>query len=1816
MRRTYIFLFFALVLSALFSQCSDKGKEATSFNEKVVGYTSGQVSRGASVLLLLSSDVDESVYKESDLSKFMTISPAVNGKFSFSDAHTIVFKPSEDMAYDTEYEVTADLGELFDDESGKFSFKFKTHPFKLNVGFDDFSVDDLSYYYKFTVRTLDEESLETVKSAVSVSGVSAESVNWEEKSRQQFQLTVKVRPGGAGVLTLSSVERDDLGLSAETLITEKVPDNASLSVFDVSFVSSDTKYIQAVFNKPLDPTQNLMGLAYIEDNTSQAVEVDGNKLKLFPDNNQQKETVDVFLSQSIRAKNGMRLGKNITKSVDLKIELPLCEFIGDGVIIPQTEKLIVPFRAIYLKGVHVTVYKIFANNIASWLQNDELNSCEGLRLFGRPVAVTTFFMDEASNLTQWRNYAVDLSNLVKVEPGCMYRVELKMDKRLTAWPCAESAKIDKSLFEQEDKLKLAELNESFDTGDTYYYMSDDWSDYVWEESKDPCTSSYYVGKTIGKNVFATNIGLLALSSKADKLMVVATDLVTAKAVSDVDIEVYNRQNQLIGKSQTDGDGQAQFSFDGNLGAPFVVMAKKGTDVSGLRVKRGAELSTSTFDVSGEVIQKGLKGYIYGERGVWRPGDTLFLSFMLNDREKTLPENHPVVFELSNPLGNTYKTMTRTEGKLGLYTFVVPTEASVPTGSWLATVKVGSVSFSKRLRIESIKPNRLKINLSLPDELSAGTQYCNLRSEWLNGGTSHDQRYEVVANIVKGSTSFDKWKGYQFDDITRTFESKEEEVAKGSTNSSGGASVSFNMPRLTEAPGKLRCSITTRLYEASGEFSTDVQMVTYSPYSRYVGIKLPTNEKGYLPTGSDQTIELAAVTEDGRAASSVALTVEVSKLQWYWWWRCDSYSLASYASSSYEKPLITRKLYTASDGKANLSLNFKNSEWGNYLIKVKDAVGGHTSSVVAYFDWPDMSGARGENGRENVVTLSIQTDKDEYKPGENIRVSLPTAEGTRAVVSLANSAGIVDSKFVECVGGQTDVSFPVTKEMTPNVYVCATLIQKYEHTTNDMPIRLYGVKSVAVNSDETILKPVIVSKDEVRPLSQYEVKVKEENGRPMAYTLAIVDEGLLDLTRFKTPNAWNAFFAKEALGLRMWDLYGLVCGSFGGKIDQMFSIGGDESLYNGPKAIVNRFTPMVYFGGPFVVEKGKTNTHKIDIPNYNGRVRVMVVAADGSAYGSAEKSVFVKKPLMLTGTMPRQIGVGDEMTVAGTIFALENNVGRVKTKISVSGDLQIIGEDEISTEFSGTGDESVLFRVRAGKNAGQGTITLTSTSSSDKAVYSSDIAIRSVSQRLSKFNIFEVKAGGKSSESLSAPGNERQSISLEMSLVKPLNASGRVDELLSSAYSSAERIASTALSQLYLSEFSQLTDDQKKTIEQDVKNAIEKLAAYQTNEGGIALWPNSGFTERWISAYVLMFLNEASNKGYFVNDNMKKNLRKYVQTQVRNWKSGASGYETHTIAFSLYVLASSNQSNTQELGTMNRMKESVANMIENDQCLLSAAYSLVGRKDVAKQLLNQKGNGVYYWSTPDVSRVIAHSLANMSDAGEVAENLRSILASDAYMSSCEVGMAFHAMNVYYKKFGKSDEMNFTLRVDGKEVAKVKEKANVWSSPIASGKSGCKADVENKGKSVLYGACSSEGWAVQSDVNATESNIRVRVAYKDLNGNLIDSRSIAQGTTFKAVVTVDNISGKLLENLAVTHILPSGVEVLSAQNDKAISYQDVRDDRVLSYIDVLERGASVSMTLSLSATYAGNYYVPAIVAEGMYNNTLFSNTNSGQMEVRSY
>ena len=1109
----------------------------------------------------------------------------------------------------------------------------------------------------------------------------------------------------------------------------------------------------------------------------------------------------------------------------------------------------------------------------------------------------------------------------------------------------------------------------------------------------------------------------------------------------------------------------------------------------------------------------------------------------------------------------------------------------------------------------------------------------LHVEWLQGAIARNLKYDIQGTFIATPTTFEGYKGFYFDDPSRVFNTEESKLISGVTNERGDATVQARFELGSTAPGMLLANLVTRVYEESGDFSIDADRMLYSPYRRYAGIKSPQKDKEQLNTGANYTYEVASVDYLGKPQANTELDVKVYKVYWYWWLDSNSSGLANYVSDSYNKPVKTFTVRTDGDGRGTFQLSFPDKEWGTYFISVKDKESKHSTGVMSYFDWPYNEGRRNTDGSESATMLSFKTDKDSYTPGEKMVVTFPSTKGSRAIISIENGVRVLSLTEHTCEDKQTTVRLDVTKDMQPNAYVYITLLQPHGITKNDLPIRLYGVVPFTVTSPESHLTPVIQSPAELKPDASYTISVSEKNGKEMAYTLAIVDEGLLDLTRFRTPEPWKAFNAREALGVNTWDLYNYVVGAYGGRIEQLFSIGGDDALNKGPKAIVNRFKPVVRFDGPFLLKKGKTARHTYQMPNYNGRVKIMVVAGNGEAYGHADKSVMVRKPVMLLGTLPRVIGVGEEMVVPATVFATEDGVGAVNVSIACSSNMEVVGEATKSLSFERKGDRQASFRIRVKKNPGIGKVTITATGKGDKSVYETELEIRTVRRPQVKVTAATLEAGKSWKKTVAMPGaTGTNQLTLEVSDIAPVNLSSRLSYLLGYPHGCLEQITSKGFPQLYISSFTDLTPQQAKSTEEAVKEVIRRLRSYQTVDGAFAYWPGGTSSNGWGTVYATHFLLEASKKGYLVPEVMKQSVLNNLRRVARNWKPATSYYmdsEETTQAYRLYVLA---LAGSPEMGAMNRLKE-MKDLASMSRWSLASAYALVGREDVAQDLISKTTalpSGYSEYDETFGSDVRDQSIQLMTlclldkgkEAATLVEELSKQLSSDDWLSTQSTAFALVALSDYLAKYRVDGAMDFTYACGGKD-GQVKTDKNIWSETLLD-KAGTSASVElkNTGKSTLFARIITEGIPEQGEEKAYANGVSLAVSYVDLNGRPVNVAQLEQGTNFSAVVTVKNPSARGYNNLVLSEIFPAGWEILNTRflNESAtdslsagVNYQDIRDDRVYSYIDRLPAGSQVTVKINLCAVYPGRFYLPPVYCEAMYDYLIRANTAGQEVTV---
>lgn len=1811
------------------------------FGEYISSYTAGMVSSGSSVRIILAQDaVDSSQVGQESSVKLFSFSPSVSGKTVWLDQRTVEFKPDSRFASAQLYEVSFYLSKLLEvaPELSTFEYTFQVIPQNFEV-----SIENVKPYVKtelkrqkiegilYTADFADNESVEKTMKADQEGKALKVTWNHAAEGKQHFFVVEDVERKDKVSTVNLALDGKDLGISQTEDRNVEIPALGDFKVTNVKVDQGSTQHVVIQFSDPLNEKQSVDGLIRISDLSSLDVEIKDNEIRVYPPV-RQTGSKTLTLSPGIRNVLDYKMSEGGDFAIIFEQLNPAVRYTGKGSVLPSTDGLIMPFEAVNLKAVDVEIIRVLEKNVMQFLQVNEFDGSQELRRVGKPIVKKMISLENSgvTDLGKWNRFTIDLSTLISAEPGAIYQVRIGFRRSYLAYVCEDGEEsggaTDMQSLGSED-WSQAEDNEGsyWDSYEDYYYEDG----YNWNERDNPCSPSYYTAaRTIKRNVIASDMGLLAKRGGDGTTTIFVNDLKTTKPMSNVMLELYDFQQQLIGSASSDSDGKAVIA---SKETPFVLIAKSGPQRGYLKLPDGESLSVSNFDVGGEHVSKGLKGFLYGERGVWRPGDSLFITFLLEDKLKLLPATHPVVFELQNPQGQVTSRLVRSSGENGFYKFATKTASDAPTGNWTARVKVGGAEFAQPVKIETVKPNRLKINIDFGvDKITAGNSNVSgkLKVNWLHGAPGRNLNAQFEVLLTKAETKFPRYPDFAFDDPTRDFTSEAQTIFDGKTDDEGNAIISTTLEASESAPGMLHAVFRGKVFEESGNFSIDRFSIPYYPYESFTGIRLPQGDKarGMLLTDTTHRVDLVTIDADGKPVSRDKLEMSIQKLQWRWWWD-NAEDDASYMSSSYTQTIATGQAKTV-NGKGYWDFKVKYPEWGRYLVKAYDPVSGHSTGKIVYIDWPGWAG-RARGGNQGATMLNFSSDKGAYNIGEKVNIVIPGSDEGRALVSVESGSKVVQTYWVETKKGDNPFSFEATREMTPNVFVHITLMQPHSQTANDLPIRLYGVIPVSVEDPETHLEPVINMPDVLEPGKEVVIKVSEKANRKMTYTVAMVDEGLLDLTRFKTPDPWKRFYAREGLGVKTWDLYDAVIGAFGSRIERLLSIGGDSEAAAGKEddSKADRFKPVVKFLGPFTLDGG-SDEHRFIMPQYIGSVKTMVVAGYEGAYGQADKATPVRKPLMVLATLPRVLGPEETVKLPVTLFTMEKSIKNVKVEIKASGPLQVPNASQTVT-MNGA-DMTVEFDLHVKSLIGVGKIEVIASSGSYRSSDIIEIDVRNPNPPVSAVQESLLEAGKTWNLPLKAIGmTGTNSATLEISTLPPINLGQRMKYLLQYPYGCIEQTTSSVFPQLYLADVKVLTEGEKAAIQTNVKAGIERLKSFVTRDGGFAYWPGNEDSESWASTYAGHFLVEAEAKGYFVPNDMIKRWKKYQRNKAQAWRKNSEEGSSELIqAYRLYSLAVAGDP---ELGAMNRLREQ-AGLPTTAGWMLASSYVKAGQPEAAKKLIANLPTSVKpyqelaysYGSDLRDKAIILETLVLLNDRTKGFELLKEISASlsnaSYWMSTQSVAWCLRSVGSFAST-EKKGELKFTYSYNGKDVTASTELPIAQVQLPLDGVKSNALKVVSGSKGTLFARVITEGTPARGAEEDGESSLSIGVRYTDTNGSEIDPSKLVQGTEFIATVTVANPGVRgVYKNLALNQIFPSGWEINNLRLDDAEerlngdkpTYQDIRDDRVYTYFDL---GGSQRKTFKvmLTASYAGTYYLPAVSCEAMYDHSIFARKKGQVVEV---
>lgn len=1797
------------------------------FAKYITAYTSGSISKKAPIILKLTSAVTDQIKDKQNLPEdLISIKPSVKGTYTLIN-NEIEFKPEEDLKSGKNYFVEFNLDKLIktEEDLDKFSFEFKT----ITQAFDYVIEEQKTIDKKALklqqiigyVNTADAANPEKVKTLLKATQNGNKlSVKWTsdvDLLKHTFTIDSIKRTKDASSIKLIW-DGDAINVEKEDEMEIVIPAIGDFTLLSSKVIHSPEQYLQLQFSDPLDEQQNLNGLISIKGQSNLKFIIKDNIVKVYaPKQIYDIQTVNVF--QGIKNVLGYKLKEETNVEMAFEAIKPEIKIVGNGTILPSSDKgLIFPFEAVSLKAVDVTIIKIYENNILQFLQSNEISGGDNLRQVGKPIIRKRIKLDKFNIVDYgvWNRFSIDLSEIIKAEPGAIYRIELDFNRQYSLFPCDEEDSGDEEeepAINWDEEIELSNWDAYDGNSDYDYYYYD-----YWEDRNDPCKKAYYSNKKVSRNIIASNLGLIAKQSNNGNFNIFVSDLLNTQPKAGVSIEVFDFQQQLLISGETDNEGKINL---GKIKNPYFVTAKIANQRAYLKITDGNSLSLSKFNVSGEEVKDGIKGFIYGERGVWRPGDKIYLTYILKDEANSIPDGHPIVFEFKNPQGQIVKKEVQTKNATNFYSFHTETDEDAITGNYNLKVSVGAVDFNKTIKIETIKPNRLKIALDFGKKIinEDERETATLNVKWLHGAIGKDLKVKVDASLTPITTKFDKYTDFTFDDPTKTFYSADEELLNGKTDANGNIELTAEFNTSYEAAGMMNATFFTKAFEKGGNFSVDQYTVKYSPYTAYTGIKLPKGDKmrGMLLTDKKHKVELITLTPEGRVLKeNHKLLLKFYKLSWRWWYDASSNTVSSYNFSNSSK-LLKEETITSNKGTASWDIEIKYPDWGRYLVVAEDLATGHSTGKVVYIDWPGWAGrAQGEG--DGATMLSFISDKDKYNVGEEAKITIPTAKEGRALISIENGTDVLKSYWVQTKEGETEFNLKLTKAMTPNVYVNVTLLQPHSQTANDLPIRMYGTIPIMVEDPDTKLEPKISMPDEIETDKDFTVTVSEKNNKAMTYTLAIVDEGLLDITRFKTPNPWNKFFAKEALGVKTWDMFKEVIGANSGKIERLLAIGGGGEEEGQKSRKANRFKPVVKFLGPFTLASNNKKTHKIKISNYIGSVRTMVIAGSDKAYGSAEKAVPVIKPLMVLGTLPRILSPGETLKLPASIFVMKDNIKNVKVKLKTNDLFTINGEKTKTLKFNKKGEKNLNFELLVNKKTGIGTVEIIASSGNKTASYKIEIEIRNPNH-LTTNVIEKVLSAGETWNTDYSPvgiaGTNNGVI--EISSIPPINLKNRLDYLIQYPHGCVEQTTSSVFPQLFVSNLIELSKKQKADIEKNVKAGIIRLNSFQLSNGGFSYWQNGTSASVWGTTYAGHFLIEAKKKGYPVSSSTIQSWRKYQKKKAKKWTNdGASSQLVQ--AYRLYTLALAGYP---EKSAMNRMKN-ISNLSNTAKWRLAAAYYLAGKRKTADKMIANLTTSVtkyielsYTYGTD--LRDKAMILETLSLTGKKARAYKLLkeisqeLSSNKYLSTQTTAYSLIAASLYVENNAISGDLKYQYSLNSGSMKNISVKKTISQTDMdIIGTNSGKVSIKNTSSGILYARIILQGIPEVGTVQDAQKDLVMTVKYTLADGTPLSPSNIPQGTDFIANVTVTHPGIlKRYEEMALSQIFPSGWEIINTRLYNTGTYTatpeniDIRDDRVYTYFD-LARNKSKTFKVMLNASYAGKFWMPATYCEAMYDATIFS------------
>jgi uncharacterized protein YfaS (alpha-2-macroglobulin family) len=1327
-------------------------------------------------------------------------------------------------------------------------------------------------------------------------------------------------------------------------------------------------------------------------------------------------------------------------------------------------------------------------------------------------------------------------------------------------------------------------------------------------------------------ILITDLGIVA--KRGDEHVTVwVSSFKDLGAVADANVTLISDQNQILGEGQTDARGLWTVKLPKKK-RPFMITVQRGGDFSFL-VFGKTEIDLSPFDIAGDNARRGYDAFVYGERDIYRPGESVEGVAVVRDRALAAPPQLPLVakhFDGNDERESFRLTMNADGSGIAPFTLKLPPYAR--TGHHRIDVIAGKeVIGSYFFQVEEFVPDRIKVEIKpkTKDAAPGDDLVVDVDSVYLFGPPAANLAVDTRVRLVPSVFQPDGFEGFSFANYDRKFDPREIASDSGTLDANGVHELKVAIPPRMLVPSSLEAIVTTRVQEQGGRGVSAVAHVPVHPWKRYVGVR--REGEGYPAAGKPVTFEWVSLSKDGKPLGGGALRAELFEDQWHTVLRKTSNGGYDYESTR-DSVLLSTKAISA--GAPRGTFTFVSGGYRTYRVVVSDPESGASAETeFCAGGWGYSPWAMKNPGR-----LQLDLDKSEYAPGDVATLQVRAPFAGKLLVTVERDE-VMYSAIETLTGNTGTVRVPLAAEMRPNAFITATLVRAAKDLEPGEAGRAFGAIAVNVDREANRLQPSIKAPAEMRSHRKLPVDVTAEPGAVV--TIAAVDEGILQLIAQKTPAPFAYFYRRITLGVMTHDIFAQLLPEV--RPNRKKVAGGGEGKEGGAQYVradsIRRAKPVAYWSGALKADASGHARFTFDIPDFNGGVRVMAVAHRGRRFGSSEAMVRVHDPLVLTATPPRFVAVGDQVSVPVT---LRNDTGRAGSFVIESrtdGERSPAGRGSRAPLGMTNGTEKTIYLpLQIPPQPGQIDLTLNATGNGETASTTLTIPVRWPLPPESD----ETSGAFLQNATFADDAKTFMPMSVERTLViSPFPAvrfRGKLTYLLHYPYGCVEQTTSSVFPLLYFGDLAKELDPDafaNNASESMVREGVRRLGTMQTISGGFSMWPYGSAPWPWGSTYATHFLVEARRAGHQVEPGIYDRALAYVAGDAKaKMQSGSDDLER--VVYDLYVLARAGKA---DVGMMDYIREhQLPRLDASSKALLAAAYAAAGNPRMIDTLLAnvQDADAVARASGGNLESPVRNRalLLAMLDAAPNDPRIPRIVerlsrdASDRYWSTQESSLALIALGQFFRRQRVTAHYSGTVYAGSRMVGTF----TATNAVFRNIKSTAPLRVTfNAGYTpgAAYYSLTTRGVRNTAAFRPTSDGIKLSRELLTRDGKPLDPAGVRQGDLLVCVTKVESTAGRL-DNVVVQNLIPAGLEVENPRlattesftwitgEVSACTNTDIRDDQVLYFVELPESGTLTYYTL-LRAVTPGVYVAPPPYAEAMYARANHAVGERGVLIVRT-